>query len=174
MDLIANIKKFLRTKGLNWNGQIIKGKEKEVRFAGERDFENCDITDMLLSFGSDGYMAITAEIDLTNFKIHGECFDYGFSCYAGDNDKNIKLCQEQDLTKEWIEFQIKNSGLLFASALRVKCEKDKAKVKETTETRVNQLNRKIEYLQRSIDKIKSNETEKLKEIQELEKLAESI
>lgn len=174
MNIVLNIKNFLKDQGLRWTGMLMKGKEKQFRLAKSADFENLDYVDLLLDFGADGNMAICVEIDLFNFKIHGESFDFGFSCYAGDNDKNLKLCEERDLKQEWIKFQKQNNGLVYLTAVRKKCEEEKAKISQQRETRVKQLTKKIEFLNRSINRVKNNAQEEIKSLEETIKTIEEM
>ena len=54
MNIIENIKTFFKEQGLNWNGLIATGKDKDFREATEKDFEVLNNIDFWISFGSDG------------------------------------------------------------------------------------------------------------------------
>jgi len=174
MDIFKNIKAFLKTNGLNWTGKISRYIDQDFRPATAEDFEDLNNVDLLISFGKDGEIAMSAEIDLINFKILGESLDVACFCYAGDKDENKKLCEARDLSKDWVKFQLKRNGLVYATALRIKCVKEREKVEQKSEQRTKQLNRKISYLQRSIEKIKEDKQQHLNEIKSLEDLADEV
>ena len=111
--MLEEIKEFLNQNGLNWTGNISKSSNINFRKAAEEDFKTLEIADFLISFESDGYMAIAVELDLANFRILGETFDYAVDVYAGNNVYNKSLCEEKDLSQEWINFQLKKNGLLY-------------------------------------------------------------
>ena len=171
--IVENVKEFLKSKGLNWTGDIIR-KGKNFRPATIEDFKNLEMADYLINFGNDGEIALTIEIDDITFKIYGESYDIAYSCYAGENEENKKLCEERDLTKEWIQFQLEKSGLIYAAALRIKCQQKIDDVNKEKEKRKKQLERKIEYLQRSIDKTEENAEAEIKKIKKIEKLADKF
>ena len=113
-------------------------------------------------------------LKLINFKIHGESFDVACSCYAGDKEENKKLCEERDLSKDWIRYQLKMNGLIYAVLLKNKCDEERAKLRQKSEQRVKQLDKKISYLKRSKEKIEEEKQNKLKEIKSLEDLADEV
>lgn len=177
MDLIENIKAFFKTKGLNWTGEIITHRKEDFRPATAEDFKFLGNADYLIDFGEDGKIALSAEIDLITFKIYGETFDVCYSCYAGDNEENKKLIEsleDKDFSKEFIQFQLKSSGLLYAAALRIKCQEQRTKVEEEAGRRVKQLTRKIGYLNSKIKKTEDEAFDKIKEINDIEKLADKF
>ena len=174
MNIVENISSFLRVNGLNWTGKLMTGKDEDFRPATAEDFEELNNVDLLISFGKDGEMALSAEIDIINFKILGESFDVACFCYAGDKEENKKLCEGRDLSKDWVKFQLKSSGLIYAVALKTKCDKEREKVEQKSEQRVKQLSRKIAYLQRSIEKVTEDKKQHLNEIKSLEDLADEV
>lgn len=174
MDLIENIKEFLKIKGLNWTGEVSTRNGKNFRLARVEDFKYLKNADYIIDFGKDGQIALSMEIDEITFKIYGESFDVGFTCYAGHNDKNIKLVrklEDKDFSKEFIKFQLEKCGLVYATLLRKKCEEKKQEVEENEERRIGQLTRKIDYLNKSIQSTKEDSKKKIQSINRLEKLA---
>lgn len=174
MNLIENIKLFFEKKGLKWTGEIITHRKEDFRPATAEDFKFLSNADYLIDFGEDGKIALSAEIDEVTFKIYGESFDFCYSCYAGDNEKNIKLIrklEDKDFSKEFIKFQLEKCGLVYATLLRRKCEEQKQKVEEEKEKRVKQLTRKIDYLGRSIVKTEENAKKQIRQIKSIENLA---
>lgn len=168
--MVENVKAFLKELGLNWKGSIITHREKDFRPATEEDFKFLGNADYLIDFGKDGEIAISIEIDEITFKIYGESFDLAYTCYAGDNEKNLKLIrklEDKDFSNEWIKFQLKKSGLVYAAALRLKCLEKKQKINEESERKQKQYRRKIEYLNRCIEK---NENARIRECNEIEKI----
>ena len=151
--MINEIKKFLQTQNLNWTGEILTVANQDFRPAKEEDFKDLDIIEFLISFGKQGYMSISIEIDLANFRILGETFDCGFDKYAGKNPENKKLCKERDLSKEWVDFQFKNNSLLYSADLRVYCKKNKNILQRRYEEKEKSLNAKMKVLQ--LNKAKS-------------------
>lgn len=174
MDFIQNIKKFLKLQSLNWTGEIILGKEKDFRPATLEDFSKLQDMDFRINFGTDGEVALSMEIDLINFKINGETFDIVYTCYAGDNEENKSLCEERDLSTEWVKYQLKQNGLVYNTMLRKKCEEEKLKIQEETKRKEKQLERKIKYLKRSIDKTKENSNREITKLEYYENLAKEI
>ena len=174
MDIVKDIKAFLKKNGLNWTGKMMAGIDQDFSYAPVGAFEHLQTVDLLISFGKDGEIALSAEIDLINFKILGESFDVPYSCYAGHNGENKKLCEERDLSKEWVEFQLKTNGLVYATALRCRCAQKKEETIKQSEQRVKQLSRKIAYLQRSIEKVTEYKQQHLNEIKSLEDLANEV
>ena len=174
MDIVKDIKAFLGTKGLNWNGEIMAGRDKDFRPATEKDFNELDNYDFLISFGKDGEIAVSIEVDLIHFRINGESFEASCNCYAGDKEENKKLCEERDLSKEWVMFELKSNGLIYAAALKLQCAREKEKTETQSEQRVKQLDRKIAYLERSKEKVEENKNIRLNEIASIEKLVQEV
>lgn len=174
MKMISCVKKFFEKQGLNWTGKILAAKDKDFRKAGEQDFEILRNNDYLISFGKDGEIALSCEIDLMTFKINGESFDCVYNCYAGDNEENKKLCEERDLSKDFINFQLKNRGLIYAVNLKKKCEKEKDRIHIETASKVKKIEKKIEVLNKRIIVIKEEEKEEINQLIEIEKMAEKV
>ena len=63
MDIVKNIKSFLKKNGLSWTGKITTSKDQDFRSAKEEDFQDLKNVDLLISFGKDGEIALSAEID---------------------------------------------------------------------------------------------------------------
>ena len=119
--MIESIKEFLKQQNLNWTGNISKG--MDFYPADEQDFKDLEIIEFLISFGADGMMALSVEIDCANFNILGIFNDYWFEKDASEKFK--ELGKARDLSQEWINFQINKKGLLYAVKLRDYCLKNK-------------------------------------------------
>lgn len=177
MNIIENIKAFFKEKGLNWIGKIATSKDDDFRDVTPKDFEVLSNNDFLFSFGCDGEIALTCEIDLITFKINGESFDITYYSYAGDNEENKKIIEsleDKDFSQEWVTLQLKNSGLVYAVALRNKCQEEKNRIRDFSEKRRNQITKKIEYLNDKIKYINEDEIRELSSIEEIEKLADKF
>ena len=174
MKTVECVKKFFSQNGLTWFYQICTSKDKKFREATEEDFEILKNNKFEIDFNQDGKVILEVEIDLITFKINGISLKHDFNCYAGEDDKNIKLCEERDLSKEWIMFQLKSKGLIYATMFRDRMEKEKEKVRAHSESRRHQLTRKIEYLNRSIERETEYEKQEIKALEDIEKLAEEI
>ena len=172
MKTVDCVKRFFDKNGLKWSGSIKTSKEKEFRKAEEEDFNDLKNNYYLIDFTEDGKVILKAEVDLITFKINGISFDNDFVCYSGEDDVNIHLCEERDLSTEWIKFQLKSKGLIYATMFRDRIQKEKEKVRTQSESRRKQLNRKIEYLNRSIEKVNDAEKQEINELEDIEKLAE--
>ncbi len=181
MNLIDHIKGFLLTKGLNWNGEIEyeiktkKGKVADFRQAESYDFEKeGEEQTIIIDFNKDGQIALEVAIDLINFKILGIALDYGLTCYAGKNDKNEKLCRERDLSNEWLKYMLVNGGLVYRTAIKELLDMKKVEAKEFLNKRVNDLDRKIGYLEKKKDYEKQSYENKIADLKKLEKKVDSI
>ena len=177
MNLIENIKEFFKLKGLNWTGDILTQTGKNFRPSTEQDFESLRNLDYLIDFGEDGQIALSAEIDSITFKVYGESFDVGFTCFAGKNEKNLKLIrklEDKDLSKEFVQFQLQKCGLIYAVLLRKKCEEKTQQVEDEKQKRVNQLTRKIEYLTRNVEGTEEAAKKEIKAINGLKNLAKDF
>lgn len=172
MNNIKHIKNFFKENGLEWTGLLCGPKDDDFRPATEEDFKKLNNLDYLINFGEDGQIALNAEIDLITFIINGESFDYAVSCYA--KEEHEEVCQERNLSKEWISFQLKNRDLVFSTLLRNKCNELKDSIKEDKDRRVKRLSNKIEYLTRSIGKVEAEYERKLKDITEIENLVKEV
>ncbi|MBQ9795994.1 MAG: hypothetical protein IJW36_03460 [Clostridia bacterium] len=80
--------------------------------------------------------------------------------------------EDKDFSKEFVQFQLKTSGLLYAAALRIKCAEEKERIKQEHETRRKRLNRKISMLTNRLATNDENEKKEIREITKLEKLAD--
>ena len=169
--MINEIKGFLKQNGLEWTGDISTYKNQDFKPAKEEDFKDLDIIHFLISFENEGYMAIGIELDLIRFTILGESIGVGFDKYAG-NEKNKKLFEERDLSKEWIDFQLKNNTLVYASLLRKCCEKERKIINTMYDGREERILNKIEELQRRTKELKLERNQKLEQINQLEQKAE--
>lgn len=174
MDLIEIIKEFLKTKSLNWTGYISTHKDEDFRPAKIEDFEHLSNADYLIDFGEDGQMALSIEVDDITFKIYGESYDVGFSCYAGDNEKNIKLIQkieDKDLSEKFIKFQLETCGLVRARYIIKRSQEEQQKIKAKHETIRTKKAKKIKFLKQGIQNDKIFEKEELKEFLKIERMA---
>ena len=163
--MIERIKEFLKQNNMEWTGDIITYKDDDFRAATDKDFRLKDIYNLLISF-PDGNMCASIEIDIVGFYIVGELKGIYIENYAGNNEENQKFFEQRDLSKEWIDFQLKNYSLVYAAALRKYCEKNKQLVETRYEEKERMLKSRLESLQR--DKENS-----LKEYEELEALIET-
>lgn len=170
--MIEDIKKFLETQNLHWTGDISKSTYQDFSPAKEKDFEELDIIDFLLKFGSQGYMAISIELDLKRFNILGETFDCGFDKYAGKNIANKELCVARDLSSDWVDFQLKNNTLLYASALRVACQKERNIIKMQYKSKEEDIDRQMKELYIKKVTLNNEKQQKIEAIEDLEKRAE--
>lgn len=166
------IKKFFKANGLNWTGLVCGEKEDEFRPATEEDFENLSLMDYLIDFGKDGQIALNVEIDTITFKINGESNDCALSCYAGDKEENLKLCEERDLSNNWIHFQLSSKGLSFAITLREKINEARQKVVAESETRIKRIEKKIKFLTIKVEDVKEEQEQKLEHLSQIEKSIE--
>ena len=165
--MINEIKEFLKQNGLNWSGEISTALNQDFYKAKEEDFKDVDIIDFLITFDNQEYMAISIELDLAKFTILGESVACGFDKYAGNNLKNKKLCEERDLSQDWVKFQLRKNGLIYATTLRSYCEKNKNRIERSYEEKEKILNAKIKVLQ-------SNKAKSLKVYEDLETQADSV
>ena len=173
--LVENTKEFLKLKGLNWTGNIVSHSGKTTRQAKEEDFKNLTVTDYLIDFGEEGEVSLALEVDEITFKCYGETFDIGYEKYAGNNKeikKLIKSLNNKDFSEEFIKFQLKKSGLIYAATLRLKCLEKKNKINEDSLRREKQYRRKIDYLYRNIEKEENSRIKQCEEIDNILKLAD--
>lgn len=181
MNLIGHIKNFLATEGLNWNGEIEykiktkKGKVADFRQAESSDFEKeGEQQTIIIDFGKDGQIALEVSIDLMNFKILGIALDYGLTCYSGEDDKNEKICRERDLSNEWFKYMLVNGGLVYRTAIKNILDMKKVEAEEYLNKRINDLDRKIGYLEKKKDYEKQSYEKKISNLKKLEKKVDSI
>lgn len=163
--MIERIKGFLEQNKLNWTGEIITMFDNDFRPAEDKDFKEKDIFNLLLSF-EEGNACLAVEIDLVSFYVLGEFHDLCFEKYAGNKEQNKELMQQRDLSKEWVEFQLKNSPLVYSTALKKYCEKRKAEIEKSYEKSEKLLKAKLNNLQ-------MNKEQRLKEYDDLEALIEN-
>ena len=164
--MIERIKAFFKQNGLNWTGDISTMYDDDFRPAEDKDFKEKDIYNLLLSF-EEGNACLLVEIDLVSFYVLGEFKDIYFDKYAGIEDKNKELMKQRDLSKEWIDFQMKNNGLVYITAVKKYCENRKAIIEKHYEEKEKLLKEKLNNLQKNREK-------SLKEYEDLEALIESI
>ena len=164
--MIERIKAFLKQNGLDWTGDISTMYDDDFRPAEDKDFKEKDIYNLLLSF-EEGNACLLVEIDLVSFYVLGEFKDIYFDKYAGIEDKNKELMKQRDLSKEWIDFQMKNNGLVYITAVKKYCENRKAIIEKHYEEKEKLLKEKLNNLQKNREK-------SLKEYEDLEALIESI
>ena len=140
--------------------------DDDFRPAEDKDFKEKDIYNLLLSF-EEGNACLLVEIDLVSFYVLGEFKDIYFDKYAGIEDKNKDLMKQRDLSKEWIDFQMKNNGLVYITAVKKYCENRKAIIEKHYDEKEKLLKEKLNNLQK-------NKEKSLKEYEALEALIESI
>lgn len=174
MNYVENIKKFLKTQGLIWTGHVYKNSKNKLNNVKDSDFEKLAEKTLIINFGEDGLCGMDAEIDLMTFRINGENINCPFTAYAGDDELNVELLRERNLSKEWVQFQLKNCGLVYAVALRKKCEEEKIRVQQEAETERKHLNKKIEYLGKRLIRANAEEERKIKKISEIEEMAKDV
>lgn len=174
MNYVENIKKFLKSQGLIWTGHVYKNSKNKLKGVKDEDFEKLEEKTLIINFGEDGLCGMDAEIDIMNFRINGENTHCPFTAYAGDDEQNVVLLRERNLSKEWVQFQLKNCGLVYAVALRKKCEEEKIKVQQDAETERRHLTKKIEYLGKRLVRTNEEEERKIKKISEIEELANQV
>lgn len=163
--MIERIKAFLKQNGLDWTGKISTMYDDDFRTAEDKDFKEKDIYNLLISF-EEGDACLSVEIDLVSFYVLGEFKDIYFDKYAGIEDKNKDLMKQRDLSKEWIDFQMKNNRLVYSVALKKYCEKRKAIIEKHYEEKEKLLIAKLNNLQK-------NKEKSLKEYEDLEALIEN-
>lgn len=164
--MIERIKAFLKQIGLDWTGEISTMYDDDFRTAEDKDFKEKDIFYLLLSF-EEGNACLVVEIDLVSFCILGEFKDIYFDKYAGIEDKNKELMKQRDLSKEWVDFQLKNSPLVYRDALKKFCEKRKQTIEKHYQEKERLLKAKLDNLQK-------NKEKSLKEYEDLEALIENV
>lgn len=181
MNLVEHIKEFLKKQGLNWNGEIEykiktkKGKVADFRQAESSDFEKeGEQQIIIIDFKEDGQIALEVSIDLMNFKILGTALDFGLTCYAGEHDKNIKLCRERDLSNEWLKYLLVNGGLVYRTAIKNILDMKKQEAEQYLNKRIGDLDRKIGYLEKKKDYEKQSYEKKISNLKKLEKKVDSI
>ncbi len=180
MNLIDHIKKFLATKGLNWTGEIEFAKMDKIgtwadfRQAEIRDFEIEGQTQtIVIDFSKDGQIALVVVIDLINFEIKGIAPEYGLTCYAGDNDENVELCRERDLSQEWLEYMLVNGGLVYRSAIINLCAEKKILAETSFNNHQKIIDREIENLERKRTIARKEFEEKITSLSKLEEKAKN-
>jgi len=181
MDLVEHIKNFLAQQGLNWNGEIeyeIKKNHQSIadfRMARAEDFEKeGDTQTIIIDFGKLGQIALVVSINLINFRIEGTAPEYGFTCYAGDNDENVKLCEERDLSQEWLEYMLVNGGLVYRTALIKLCAEKKKLAELSLDNTQKLIDREIEKFQRQREIARRKCEAKISNISKLEEKAKNF
>ena len=170
MKVVECVKRFLKEEGLKWKGEAFSSSKKSVVKLTEEDFDNLVERDYIIDFGKDGQVALSIEIDLITFKINGVNINTDLVCYVGDKKENEKLCEERDLSRDWIKYQLKSRGLIYATMFKKRCQEERSKVKEESEKQRKQLQKKIEYLEKKISYVDLDEKQGLKNISNLEKI----
>lgn len=174
MDIVESVKAFLKQEGLNWTGHKYKNSKNQLVNIKASDFEQLQELTLLINFGEDGLCGMLAEIDDITFKINGVNNSCPFTAYSGDNEENVFALRERNLSEEWAKFQLKANGLVYAAALRVKCQQERERITQENATQRKHLEKKIEYLQKRLKHIDLDEERDLRNISMLEKLAEDI
>ena len=170
--IIEKIKAFFNELGLNWSGKIISQIHDNEIDAKDEDFEKLKNLELIMDFGKEGKIVLSCEIDLLNFRIYGEAFDvYGY-CPAGLTKESIKLCRERDVSEQWVKFQLENCDLVYATIIKKKYEEKKTQINNESERRKKQLERKIKYLNSSIDKVEEARKKEVAICDKFIKLAE--
>jgi len=170
MKVVECVKRFLKQEGLIWKGEAISFSGKSIKKLTEEDFDKLTERDYIIDFGKDGQVALTMEIDLINFKIIGVNLDCTLNCYCGDKKENEKLCEERDLSKEWIKYQLMSRGLVYATMFKQRCNEEREKVKEESNKQRKQIQKKIEFLEKKMTYVDFDEKQGLKNISNLEKI----
>ena len=165
--MIERIKEFLKQHNLDWTGEIITMFDDNFRTAEDKDFKEKDIYNLLISF-KEGNACLAVEIDLVSFYVLGEFKDLSFEKYAGKEEKNQELMEKRDLSKEWVEFQLKNSPLVYSIALKKFCEKRKTEIENSYNEKEKLLKVKLRNLQAS----KANILKKYDDLEALIEIAE--
>ena len=177
MDFIQDIKDFFKKLGLNWNGFINKRGTSGFVEARSENFEDLQQYSFNIDFKEGGMCGLCAEIDTITFKINNEDLTYQLSYLNEDFLKNIekiRSLEEKDFSREFIQFQIQRHGLIYATMVRQKCDEKKSVVQEESNKRVKQLTRKIEYLNRCVQKTEEEASDKIKDIEDIESLIEDV
>jgi len=165
MEITELIKLFLNQKGLTWNGKLIDNVCGGHRNALDKDFNKDKICDVLVSIPELGIeeMELVISVDLLSFISYGIAFDTP-SCFAV-RDEYRDILDENNLSKEWQSFCIKNKGLIYKMAVEEFIKKSKLQasdnchkatikhieaIKKETETK-NEIFKTLDSIYKQID-----------------------
>lgn len=160
--MVECIKLFFNKLGIEWNGFIKTNNHKAFREANIQDFEKTKMCSFLVNKKELGEFLIIAEVDELNFNI--------YSISLKDELSEIT----KDMSKEWIELQLKTKGLIFATRLKKKCAEQRENIKSEHEKKKKQLQDKIEHLKQRLDYKDKEMKEELLKIDFIENLTNDI
>ncbi len=157
--MIETIKKFLKRYDLGWTGLIATVYEQDFHKASEKDFKEMGIVNFQVYTSKNKYLEVYVEIDLVNFNV--------LSIKEKDAngiEKDVELeniQKNQDLSKEWVEFQLREKGMMFGVDVKKYCEKHKKRINF-------QYDLKAEKIVKSLDAVDRDRSKALKRYDDLE------
>ena len=164
--MTTTIKEFLKQYNLDWTGDISTYYSTGFRKATEKDFNELDITTLLIKINENDFVEVSIEIDLANF--------YIVSTQKRENAgivKHIeleKIKPNQDLSQEWINYQLKNRGMVYSAALKKYCENKKKKINDFYKEKEELLKIRAERLNKDIERIIKRKENELKHFETME------
>lgn len=167
MELVESIKLFFNQLGINWNGSIFQKEQKDFIDPTEDDFKKLEMRTFMIEFEDGDCCGLVAEIDNTSFRINGEDERLQLSKNSLNHKDNILKLREieyTDFSEKFIKFQLKTRGLVYATLVREKLEEKKNLINSEAKKREKQLTRKIEFLNRSVERNEETRREQIQEI----------
>ena len=154
--MIEAIQKFFKQYNLSWTGHIATIYNQEFHKATEKDFSEIGIINFLVYTSKKRYLEVFVEIDLVNFIV------LSIKEKGIERDVEIENIQKnQDLSKEWFEFQLREKGMMYGVDVIKYCKKHKKEINFKYDL-------KTEKIVKSLDAVDRDRARDLKKYEDLE------